>query len=51
MELSEETKTKERQAIALLKSVCKNEMCELAYSGGKDSDVLLFLCSFAEKQR
>lgn len=48
MELSEDTKRKERQAIELLKSVCKNELCELAYSGGKDSDVLLFLCKKAK---
>lgn len=48
MELSEDTKRKEKQAIALLKSVCKNDLCELAYSGGKDSDVLLFLCKKAK---
>ena len=47
MELSEDTKRKEIQSIALMKSVCKNNLCEMAYSGGKDSDVLLFLCKKA----
>lgn len=34
-------------AISLLQSTCKNEIVELCYSGGKDSDVILTLAKLA----
>lgn len=34
-------------AIKLLQSTCKNEVVELCYSGGKDSDVILMLAKLA----
>lgn len=41
---------KTMQAVALLQSFAQNagEVVELAYSGGKDSEICRFLCEFAE---
>ena len=44
----EQTLTKKIDAaIKLLQSTCKNEVVELCYSGGKDSDVILMLAKLA----
>ena len=47
MEFSEGLKKKVEQAIKLLQSIKTDEPIEVAYSGGKDSDVILELAKMA----
>ena len=47
MEFSEVLKKKVKQAINLLQSIKTDEPIEVAYSGGKDSDVILELAKMA----
>lgn len=46
--IDKELQKKIDQSIKLLKVACKGKMVELAYSGGKDSDVILQLAKEAE---
>ena len=48
MAVSEELQKKIDQSIKLLKVACKGKQVEVAYSGGKDSDVILQLAKEAE---
>ena len=48
MAISKELQKKIDQSIKLLKVACKGKKVELAYSGGKDSDVILQLAKEAE---
>ena len=48
MAVSKELQKKIDQSIKLLKVACKGKKVELAYSGGKDSDVILNLAKEAE---
>lgn len=47
MEKNDNLSKKIDAAISLLQSTCKNEIVELCYSGGKDSDVILTLAKLA----
>lgn len=47
MEFSEGLKKKVEQSIKLLQSIKTDEPIEVAYSGGKDSDVILELAKMA----
>lgn len=46
--MREELERKVAQSIKLLKVACKGKKVEFAYSGGKDSDVILNLAKEAE---
>ena len=48
MAVSKELQKKVDQSIKLLKVACKGKQVEVAYSGGKDSDVILQLAKEAE---
>ena len=45
--MTEELQKKVDRAIRLLRSTCKDDVVELSYSGGKDSDVILELAKMA----
>lgn len=45
--MREELERKVAQSIKLLQVICKSKKVELAYSGGKDSDVILQLAKEA----
>lgn len=47
MEISEQLSKKVKQSINLIESFSKGHEVEVAYSGGKDSDVILQLCNMA----
>lgn len=47
MEKNDNLSKKIDAAIKLLQTTCKNEVVELCYSGGKDSDVILMLAKLA----
>ena len=45
--MTEELETKVRQAVSLIQKAVGDKVVEVAYSGGKDSDVILELTKMA----